>query len=460
MRFLMYKMGDESVPFPALTEAERIDGLATVDLAHMTHGATDAVRASTLKDATRVRLWQRVDGPVYLISNDSGLNALHAGNLTSAGIDSKDLSLAIAVDHARRRELDVAHAAFVELADHDQWTVPNGLDLHRPLYRIALNDAHGSELYVSSTTGEVVRDTTRRERTWNYVGSVVHWIYPTALRKHRPAWDLTVWWLSLFATFVAITGVVLGPLQLRIARKRLMSPYRSWHSWHHWLGLSCMVFVFTWILSGWLSMDQGRLFSEGKVTAAEASHIIGAPAWAGLPTAELQRVSAPVKEIEWFSFGGQIFRRERAGLDVQRLFLSSSDHRGPGREFLQPNEVSALARGLAAGCMDAVPVASGDNYALATELPHAPVYRTVCGEVWFHFDGASGRLLAKLDASRRAYRWFYDALHTFDLPGLIARPMLRTLLIVILCAFGLTFSVTGLVIGWRRLRIQSWRATP
>src|SRR5438045_3212101 len=96
---------------------------------------------------------------------------------TSAGIDSKDFSLAIAVDHARRRELDIAHAAFVELADHDQWTVPNGLDLHRPLYRIALNDAHGSEPYVSSTTGEVVRDTTRRERTWNYVGSVVHWIY-------------------------------------------------------------------------------------------------------------------------------------------------------------------------------------------------------------------------------------------------------------------------------------------
>ena len=194
------------VPFPALTEGERFDGLAMIDFTQVTHGAADAVRASTLKDAMRVRLWQRVDGPVYLTSNDVGMNALHAADLTSASVDSEDLSLAIAVDHARRRGIDVARAMFVETADYDQWTVPNGLDLHRPLYRIALNDAYGTELYVSSTTGEVVRDTTRRERTWNYVGSVVHWIYPTALRKHRPAWDLTVWWLSLFATFVAITG--------------------------------------------------------------------------------------------------------------------------------------------------------------------------------------------------------------------------------------------------------------
>src|SRR5205085_8600776 len=157
------------VPFPALTEGERFDGLAVIDFTQVTHGAADTVRASTLKDAMRVRLWQRVDGPVYLTSNDVGMNALHAADLTSASVDSEDLSLAIAVDHARRRGIDVARAMFVETADYDQWTVPNGLDLHRPLYRIALNDAYGTELYVSSTTGEVVRDTTRRERAWNYI---------------------------------------------------------------------------------------------------------------------------------------------------------------------------------------------------------------------------------------------------------------------------------------------------
>jgi hypothetical protein len=41
-----------------------------------------------------------------------------------------------------------------------------------------------------------------------------------------------------------------------------------------------------------------------------------------------------------------------------------------------------------------------------------------------------------------------------DAPALVARPRLRTALIVMLCAFGLVFSLTGVVIGWRRLGLQ------
>src|SRR5436190_984531 len=81
--------------------------------------------------------------------------------------------------------LGATQATFAELAAYDQWTVSNGLDPHRPLYRIALNDGARTELYVSSVTGEVVRDTTRSERAWNYAGSVLHWIYPTVLRRDQ-----------------------------------------------------------------------------------------------------------------------------------------------------------------------------------------------------------------------------------------------------------------------------------
>jgi hypothetical protein len=42
-------------------------------------------------------------------------------------------------------------------------------------------------------------------------------------------------------------------------------------------------------------------------------------------------------------------------------------------------------------------------------------------------------------------------LHTLDLPVLIAHPAVRTALIVVLCGCGLAFSLTGCVIGWRRL---------
>ena len=442
------------VPFPVLTEAERIGGLAPLDLTRVVRGPAEAVAASTIKDAERVRLLQRSDGPVYLVMGASGLQALHAADLSSAAVTSEPLALAIAVEHARRRGLDASHATVMAPAQYDQWTVPNGLDPHRPLYRVALHDGPGTELYVSSTTGEVVRDTTRAERWWNYTGSVPHWIYPTALRSNWAAWDRTVWWLSLVALIAAASGLVVGTLRMRIAQRRLTSPYRGWHAWHHWLGLVSATFVLTWILSGWLSMDHGRLFSTDKLSASEATAITGLPAWATLLPDERQRLPRQAREIEWFAFAGRIYRRERITLSVQRLSLAdASSVAPPPGAFLTPDEVGDVASALASGCNAAFAVAAGDDYAIASTMPDAPVYRLVCGEVWYHIDAASGAALEKLDPSRRAYRWFYSALHTLDLPALVAAPALRTLLIVILCTGGLAFSLTGVVIGWRRLRM-------
>src|SRR5262249_56888565 len=119
-------------------------------------GPADAVTASTIKDATRVRLLQRSDGPVYLVTGASGLQALHAADLSSAAITSEPLALAIAVEHAFWRGLDASQATVLALAQYDQWTVPNGLDPHRPLYRVTLHDGPGTALYVSSTTRAVV----------------------------------------------------------------------------------------------------------------------------------------------------------------------------------------------------------------------------------------------------------------------------------------------------------------
>ncbi|MGY4343863.1 hypothetical protein ACVWXM_000327 [Bradyrhizobium sp. GM7.3] len=82
----------------------------------------------------------------------------------------------------------------------------------------------------------------------------------------------------------------------------------------------------------------------------------------------------------------------------------------------------------------------------------APVYRSYCGDLWFDIDGADGNLLQRLDPSRRAYRWFYGALHTLDFPVLVAHPLLRDGLVVGLCSLGFLFSITGIIIGWRRLR--------
>ena len=444
------------VPFPALTEAERIDGLTPIDPSHGPYDPAIAVNASGVKDATRVRLLRRSDGPIYVVTGRSGVSAVRADDLTSAAIRSAPLALMIAEAAARQRRQDPSQIALADFASYDQWTVPNGFDRHRPLYRIALNDDAGTELYVSSVTGEVVLDTTRRERAWNYLGSVTHWIYPTILRRSHGAWDATVWSLSLVALIAAISGSILGILRVKMAHGHVASPYSGWQKWHHVLGLACMTFLLTWIFSGWLSMDHGRLFSTGKLSAAEAAAIADTSTWESLPAQEAQSISADAREVEWFVFNRKLYRRDRTNLGAQLLVSLDAgiDGASPRREFLDPREISALVERVASGCNVPVIVHADDNYAIVTPMPNAPVYRSVCGSIWLHIDGASGAILERLDPSRRAYRWFYSALHTMDFPILAARPTLRSALIVILCGFGFLFSLTGVVIGWRRLRLQ------
>jgi len=252
------------VPFPSLTEAERFAGLAPLDTANVAIGPWEANRSSGIEDAARIRLIQRSDGPVYVVSGQLRLKSIRASDAVDAAIESPHVALAEAKDHARKRGLDISHASFVELAHFDQWNVPNRFDRHRPLFRVALNDAVGMEVYVSSITGEIVLDTTRSERWWNFVGSVAHWIYPAILRKNWWLWDNIVWTLSLLAAVAATLGALLGIVRIKIRHKRVASPYRGWHALHHVIGLISMVFVLTWIFSGWLSMDHGRLFSGGN----------------------------------------------------------------------------------------------------------------------------------------------------------------------------------------------------
>ena len=442
------------VPFPSLTEAEHFAGLTPINPAQVVLAPADAVASSGITEATRVRLVQRSDGPVYIVSGTLRVRAVRAADGRDATVTSADAALAIARDHARSRGIDAEPATILAHRNYDQWTVPNGFDRHRPLFRVALGDAAGTEVYVSSLTGEVVLDTTRSERGWNLAGSVLHWIYPTVLRKDWALWDRVVWTLSLAASIAALLGAVLGLARIKPRGGLLGSPCRGWHSLHHLIGLGASVFVLTWIFSGWFSMDHGRLFSRGQLTAVEAGVTNAVPDWDAAPSPGQRLISPSVWEVDWFAFNGIAYRRDRTGLGSQVLTDARELTRDDQAEFLSAREVQSLIARLAAGCEGPSVRAADDDYPVRSIVPGAPVYRSRCGALWFDIDGADGSVLQRLDASRRAYRWFYSALHTFDFPVLLAHPHVRDVLIVGLCALGLVFSITGIVIGWRRLRLS------
>jgi hypothetical protein len=254
------------------------------------------------------------------------------------------------------------------------------------------------------------------------------------------------------ALIAALLGAVLGLTRIKLRGGLIGSPYRGWHALHHLIGLAATVFVLTWIFSGWLSMDHGRLFSRGQLSSAESNVMNASPNWTAAPSLGRQPVSPSTREIEWFAFNGNLYRRDRMGLAGQILIQAGDSPRDGPTGFLDVHEVQRLTARLAAGCGAPSVLADNDDYPAQSTVPGAPVYRSYCGDLWFDIDGADGNLPQRLDSSRRAYRWFYGALHTLDFPTLVAHPRLRDALIVGLCALGLMFSVTGIAIGWRRLR--------
>jgi hypothetical protein len=74
------------------------------------------------------------------------------------------------------------------------------------------------------------------------------------------------------------------------------------------------------------------------------------------------------------------------------------------------------------------------------------------GGTSIYLDPRDGRIIFKLDNSRRVYRWLFSAVHRWDIGWLYVRPVWDVWLIAV-CVLGLMLSVSSVVLGWRRLRI-------
>src|SRR5436309_14001514 len=114
------------VQFPAMSESERFAGLLPIDLMRVVHSPAEAVAASKIGDVMRIRLVQRSDRPVYLVSDSSAVKALHADDLGDgavrsaqlAGIDATSDATSDATNNLRNADAPIAAEIF-----SDQWTV-------------------------------------------------------------------------------------------------------------------------------------------------------------------------------------------------------------------------------------------------------------------------------------------------------------------------------------------------
>ena len=70
-------------------------------------------------------------------------------------------------------------------------------------------------------------------------------------------WTQFMYWACYLGMFMCFTGFVLGIRSYWLARRKgfLRSPYKKrWFKWHHITGFFFGIFIFTWILSGYMSM--------------------------------------------------------------------------------------------------------------------------------------------------------------------------------------------------------------
>ena len=204
------------VAFPNLIEGERLAALPDIAWDKVRIAPDRAMAAAGLPHYPReLRLNMLNDEPVYRLLDGNGRRQ------TVSAVDGRAID-GVSVEQALAVARQYPTAASVQLAgrvDRDQWSVTARFDPVRPFYLVSLGDADATELYVSSLSGEIVLDTTRTERAWNWLGSIPHWIYPTVLRRDGVLWRQVVLWISGICMLVAVSGIWIGILRVRLRRR-------------------------------------------------------------------------------------------------------------------------------------------------------------------------------------------------------------------------------------------------
>lgn len=449
------------VGYPELTTAERLALSQPIEWKRVAVTPDDAMRRAAIAEFPRgLRLVMRDGEPVYRVS-PTGQAAS-----TMSAVDGRVIGDIAATDALRivRRASPGSSAATVKTFHHDQWSVAGTFHAHRPLHLVALNDARGTELYVSSKTGEIVLDSTRRERGWNWVGAVVHWLYFRDLRAHQAVWSQVVMWASGVGIVVALTGLWLGIDRLRIRRsatKQSITPFRGWMAWHHLAGLIGGVFLLTWIFSGWMSMGPPVPW-EKPFDAHRMSR--GVSAYAGHPGADFPATSATLRTLDsrgareasfvWAQGRAQIVLLDDTATS-QVLDATTGAPRSPSEASLVSAASSLIddARLVATRKLE-----REDAYWYSRHGDREivlPVLRFEFDDddrTWVHVDPRTGKVVGWLRHSDRVHRWLFNALHSFDFRWLISARPVWDLLLWTLSLAGLVISVSGVLIGWRRLR--------
>ena len=484
--FMMY------VPFPELTRPERLAGAQPLASAAVrltpgeavarleprdfaTRATPSTIEALAIEEASAgigvprsIRLVMILGRPAYVVHvGGAQPRVVFADDGTVLREVTPPMGQAAAAAFSARRGHDISAIEYEGAVHTDQWTVSGGLNAHRPLLRYALHDEDGTNLYVSSRTGEVVRDTHSTERVLNYFGAVTHWLYPTFIRKYPLAWEWLVDIVSFGGVVIAVTGLWIGLLRWKRRPQPGKShvPYRGLMRWHYLTGITFGLVTVTWVFSGLMSMNPLSLNPSSQPSEAQALVFAGRSLQASDFEVPAQGFGADAIEAVLFHYAGQAFYRVTDRDGTLRIVAGNA----AAVEFPQGQAMLERASELlpSARIVEARTLTDYDDYYYARRperggrpLPALRVRFDDEQRTWFHLDPRTGEILERSTRTNRAYRWLYNGLHSFDLWWLWQRRPLWDIVVIAFSLGGAVLSSIGVVIGWRRLRYKQRRRAP
>ena len=343
----------------------------------------------------------------------------------------------------------------------------------KPFHHIAVGD-DGDELMISTRTGEVLHASTQLDRAFYWAGNWLHLLKPLeaiALGKIRNDVQL---YLGLFATLATLTGIIIGWLRWRPGfggrptySQGRTQPYREfWFKWHFWSGLIGGIVVLFWAFSGFIDTNPGKIFSAANPTKEELTRFSGKDSpdifrnWQPILPAILNVAvdGADIVELSWRHLNNEALLLASTR-DGQRL---PQDLNGAtiSTKFTDAALLEAIGRATKNAPIESQTVLNEyDSYyyprhhqnLIEKPLPVLQVKLADDAGTYFYLDPQDGRVLAKVDRSRRVFRWLYSALHHWDFGWVYQRPiwdfwMLTWVLL------GLVLGTTSLVMGWKLLK--------
>ncbi len=457
------------VGYPKLTESERLLHLPPLAADAVLLGPREALDAAGIAGPLKeLRLAVASGGRAVYLAQPAGGKGAKASVVIDAatGTPLRHVDRELAMASASAFAGPGVGLVYEGTLDEDAFTHSRALDAHRPLHQVALVDAAHTRLYVSGRTGEVVRDAPHTERLWNYAGAWIHWLYPLRGGALDPYWADIVNWLSILGIAVTLMGTAVGILRWRFAgryRSGSRSPYRGFMMrWHHITGLLFAAVTLTWIFSGLMSMNPWRVFDSGAPalrTEAMNGGPLVPPADAASPQALIATAGGTVRELRWTRTAGRDLVLAR-GTALRPTVLDAAS---AAPTALDADALKAAVAKLSSAPVARIEVLTAYDSHYYTREPHTmtgggdkplPIWRVVFADeagTWAHVDPRTGALLNRSDSHRRASRWLFAMLHSWDWRPLLERRPLWDLAMVLLSLGGAALSLTGVVIGWRRL---------